>query len=388
MLPIVRFYFLYLLAAQVGFSMFMLYARQAGYSLTQLTAYGAFLYIAPITLIPLLRQLPTRRSFLISLVAIAMGMGCMSQLHRGVAWYWLTGPTVGVTMATFWVVYMIRHVTAGPERANAYNSSVIVFVLFAAGCISPLIGGAVGRVYGATGNAIASVLLLCVAATQIRSIKPRTISFRFASAWRATPRYARALLVLQGMYEALQFLYLPICTTFYLTEPMRFGVFFSAVAFVGSCANLFISRWSDRVGNRSRMIYFGCGLMIAGAATLATARGLVQWSIGAPLLHTGFTLTLPYFIAVILDAVPNTDDALVVREWGCNLGRMATVIVALLIVRATGNLQYAFFWGLVPLVGYAAVLYLAERRGLVTPVAPHIPAATTADAQAEGTATL
>ena len=191
------------------------------------------------------------------------------------------------------------------------------------------------------------------------------------------------------MYEALQFLYLPMATTRFLTEPMQFGMFFGAVAFVGSATNLVVSRWSDRAGNRSRMIYVGCGMMVVGAVGLATADGVVQWSISAPLLQTGFTLTLPYFMAVTLDAIPDADDAFVVREWGCNVGRLVSTVVVLGILKTTGNLQHAYFYALLPLIAYPALLYRAQRQGLIAAVLPkEVTAATTADVQAEVTSTL
>ncbi len=389
MLPIVRFYLLYLLGAQVGFSLLMLFARQAGFSIGQLALYSLFIYIVPVAVIPRLRRLPTRRSFALTLVLIAVAMGCMSQMHRGVGWYWAMGPIVGASMVTFWIVYMVRHVTAGPDRANAYNSSVIVFTLFGVACVSPFVAGQLGQRFGPRGVVIAALVLLGLAATQIPAIKPRTIRVRLRATWPTVPMYVRVLLVLQGMYEVLQFLFLPLCTTFYLTEPAHFGAFFSVVAFIGSSLNLLISRWSDRVGNRSRMIYLGCALMALGALGLATARDVIQWSLSAPLLQTGFTLTLPYFMAVVLDAIPDTDDAFVVREWGCNVGRLASAVVVLGILRWTGNLQDVYYWALVPLGGYAAVLWIANRRGHTVAPIPHpeLTAATTADAQAEGTST-
>ena len=388
MLPIIRFYVLYLLGAQVGFSLLMVFARNAGYTDMQLAVYGVFLYIVPVTGIPLLRRLPTRRSFALTLVLFAIAIGFMLQFHRGVGWYWLLAPVVGTSMISFWIVYLIRHVTAGPERANAYNSSVIVFTIFGVGCVAPLIAGLLASRFGSTGVVCGGLFLFGAAATQIRSIKPRTIHLRLRAAWPTVPRYAQVLLILQGMYEALQFLYLPMCTTLFLTEPMRFGMFFSVVAAISSSANILISRWSDRVGNRSRMIYIGCSLTALGAVGLATADGVMQWSLAAPLLQTGFTLMFPYFIAVTLDAVPDTDDAFVVREWGCNVGRLISVFVVLGLLRWTGNLQHAYFWALVPLAAYPAVLYVAGRRGLVVAPTPHpeLTAATAADAQAEGAA--
>ena len=61
---------------------------------------------------------------------------------------------------------------------------------------------------------------------------------------------------------------------------------------------------------------------------------------------------------------------------------MLSLGIALAFVRLAGNAQYAYFWSLIPLAGYPAVLYLAGRRGQLT-VATAPPVGVTADAEAE-----
>lgn len=372
LLPIIRYYALYLIADGVGMSLLMLFASQAGYSPAQMALYTLLYFSTPVWLIPLARRLPTRRSFLATTVLSLVGYAGMTQLPRHVGWYYAIAPLFAARMLTFWIVYMTRHMTAGQERRNAYNSSVIVAIMFGAGCVTPVIAGSVAQIAGALGVIAASVALHLVALSQVPRIKPRAIDVRLRAAWPTVPRYARTLIVLQGMYETFQFMFLPICTTTYLTEPLAFGAFFSVLVFFGSGVNLLISRWSDQVGNRSRMIYVGWCSVAVGLIGLATARTVGQWSLFTPFMLAGFAVALPYMFAILLDAVPTADDAFAVREWTVNVGRVISAAAGLLVARLTGDLQHVFWLGLGPIAVYLVVLRRAERAGRlhVPPPAP------------------
>jgi len=361
MLPIVRFAVLYLIATSVAFNLVMVFARQAGYELWQMCVYSMLAYAVPVMTIPFIRRLDTQSSFTIALATSAAGLVCLSFMQQHLAWYWIMAPCLGSKMVSFWVVYLTRQVTAGPARANAYNSSLIVAIQFGTTCITPLIAGQLGDHWGTSGVMLGGLAFGVVALTQVRPILPGTITLRLRSVWPQIPVHARLLLVFQGMIEATQYTMLPICTTTYLTSPMRFGLFFSVVALVGSTANLIIGRWSDRVGNRSRMIYIGCTIMVLGALGLSSAHDLLQWSLFAGAFQIGFTMALPYFLAVTLDASPTAEDAFVVREWSSNGGRIVTMLVGILLLSFTGEIQHVYLWVLVPLVLYMLVLRGANR---------------------------
>lgn len=385
MLPIIRFFVLYLLATGVGFSLTMMFARREGFAVWQLVAFMYCLNLTPVLLLPRIRQLPTRPSFAVAIAAVGVALVCLLRIPHGVLWYWAIGPCIGITMVTFWVVYLTRHVTAGPERANAFNSSVITAIQFGSAVFSPVIAGLLGTRWGIPGVIGGSAVLLVLCLSQLFAVEPADVPVRLRESVRALPTYARVLLYLQGMIEATQFGLLAICTTAYLTEPLPFGRFIGIVAFVGSATNLVISRWSDRAGNRSRMIYIGLGLMAVGAAGLAVVRDIRLWTLFAGCTSSGFTITLPYFMAVTLDASPTIAGALASREWICNLGRGSTFIAAMLLLWLTGDVQNTYFFVLAPIAGYAGVLFVSGRRGLLVPVGEtaRYTAAMTAETEAE-----
>lgn len=350
-----------------------LYLVGLGYRIDEIILAAMLGFSLPVALIALMRSARAKISFSTAFAAKITAYV--------IAMFWLTPSTMkliymsnALVLVFFWIPYNLEFFSFATEKNRAYSGSVAIAIYPLVGLAIPALAGYTWHLHGYTANMLVSVSILAVSIIYMlfnRAIKFRRFDYNIRESLRSLKRY-RTLFFLQGVWEASAFIGVPLLTLLFVRTELRLGVFLSYLGALSVVSTVLLSRLSDRRGERTAFIY--PALVATGAATISLcfAGTLMWWIILVGTFNFLNILSLPFLIAVALDAKVTGINMWAGRELLLNLGRTAGGAVLLLAYRYAENPRIAFAALGSALFAYALVLHLKRiyLRARIIPAQP------------------
>ena len=350
-----------------------LYLVGLGYRLDEIILAAMLGFSFPVVLIALMRRARAKISF--SLAFAAKITAYM------IALVWLNPSTMkfiyianALVLVFFWIPYNLEFFSFTTEKNRAYSGSIAIAIYPLVGLAIPALAGYTWHSHGYTANMLVSVSILAVSIIYMlsnKAIKFRRFDYDIRESLRSLKRY-RLLFFLQGVWEAAGFIGVPLLTLLFVRTELRLGIFLSYLGALSVVSTILLSRLSDRRGSRTAFIY--PALIATGVATvcLSLAGTLLWWVILAGIFNFLNIISLPFLIAVALDAKVTGINMWAGRELLLNLGRSAGGAVLLLAYRYSDNPRIAFVLLGSALFGYALALHLKRiyPRARIIPAQP------------------
>lgn len=349
-----------------------LYLLGRGFGLDEIMLGVLLAFSVPVLLIAMMRRARAKISF-----SIAFAAKITAYL---IALFWLTPHTLkfiyianALVLVFFWIPYNLEFFSFATERTRAYSGSIAIAVYPLVGLAVPAFAGYTWHSRGFKVNMIVSVAILTTSLVYMlfnKAIRFRRFDYRVGDALRSLKRY-RTLFFLQGLWESASFIGVPLLTLLFVRTEVKLGLFFSYLGALSVISTVLLSRLSDRRGSRTAFIY--PVLIAAGAATicLSIARTFTWWAVLVGIFNFLNIVSLPFLIAVALDAEVSGINMWAGRELLLNLGRTTGGVLLLLLYRQ-GNPRLAFIALGIALLAYALVLHLKRiyPRARIIPAQP------------------
>jgi MFS family permease len=277
----------------------------------------------------------------------------------------LFGALDGLTFPLFWIPFntLYFRMRKGDESAVLAGLAYLGPPLM--GIAAPLVSGFIVDTYGIIWVFWIGALILTLSGIFYLRQKSETILISLSSAWTAG-KGIKSLVFIQGFWQGVDWLCVPIITLVFLTSGVSYGGFFSVLAVVGAFATLYFCHLSDKSGNRVNYLYPSIVMTAAATVMSAFTLDLVNWVIVRGMVSFFIAVANPFTTSVVLDRVRNTEEAMYLREILLNMGRAFGAFTVIVCQLYLGGLQVAFVPSGILLLFYPVIVeYKKLYKGVV-----------------------
>lgn len=363
------FFFAWVAVEVYGKTLWLLWFKQNGASLLQLTLYFLLLFLTPVLVIKLLKhaRLPSRTSLLLGILASMLSYPLLLFLVSPVQMY-LAGILGGLGYVFFWAAYNTLFFEASHRHQYGITSGLYFLAPAMLGVGLPLFSGLVAKDLGFPVLIATAALLYIIPLALVHGLENFTVSYDIGP--RLSGIRVKTLLFLEGFFEAGVGVIVPITALRFLQQPLDLGVFFGVLAAAAGLANMMFTHYSDKFKQRKAYFYvFSIGAIVS-FITLSFIHDTFAWEVVTGITNFFVVLASAFWLALPLDHLAVPIRALMVsREFLLNLGRALGALIIVGSVAVTGNLQAGFmaigFLSLAyPITAYYQRIYRTGARGV------------------------
>ncbi len=227
--------------------------------------------------------------------------------------YYLATILSGFNVSLFYVFYNVAHFRETPKEKTGTSSSLMFSIPVLIGVVTPLLAGIVMSRYG---NLIwvFSFLFFVASVSLIKIQLNFRMRFSIKNALNEL-KPTRAYLFLEGVWEALQFGFIPFFTLKFIHTLLGYGTFLSYMALIGAVAGLLLGPLTDRLKRRAVFMYPITIFMGLITLFFIKASGdIILWIIAVGLVQFVLPLFWNVLLSLIVDIHENIELAMVGRE--------------------------------------------------------------------------
>jgi hypothetical protein len=329
-------------AEQFGWNFIFLYAFGQGFGLEGIAIYFLLEYGSCVVFIPLVRRLDIIGSMR---AGLALRIAAFAILLHFFWWgqLYIASVLLGAFVTLFWIPYNTRYLqlTEDPNRAQ---SSAALFSMFAVlGATLPVVAGILIQLYD-----FQPVLVICIAVLA----GAIAVSGKLAPAGHMDveimpmlerTRRLRPMLLAEGFWQGVFWLGVPLGLIMMVRGFGEYGAFYSLFGVLGAAASLIAGRWSDKKKARGLPIYVAAvagGIFSMAAAAFIGSPQL--WTLAMSLTYFSIYILWPFTFCVVTELSTSPAEAMTVREFLTNIGRVGGGLLVL------GSLWATRAWSLGP----------------------------------------
>ena len=308
-------------------SLFLLFLVSIkGFSMLELFAFYLPTFIAAIVLIPMFKNLNSKRSLLYTFGFVAIFYPALL-LVSGPVPLALLALFHGSTALFYWTVINTLYFDLR-KGDNAFLSSIHFGTFAAIALIFPALAGITAEGFGYASLFFLNSILVIPLLIYTAKSKIKRISYDLKQALKEVKPY-RELLFLEGFHHLTFIVLVPIFSLFFFTTPLSLGLFLSYLGAIAIVTSLIISRISDKIFKRSIFIIPISILLALLTISLAFSRDIVTWTIMVGIFSFVKQLGYPFFTVILLDTQKNTANAIAAREFIFNVARLFGALVCI-----------------------------------------------------------
>lgn len=350
-----------------GWSLMWLYWWKSGIPVPHMVlAHGSFFGVAALATV-LFRSLPVRGAMVAGLLlragSLLGGVAALSMpLLLGLA------APLGVGLFLFWVPFNIAYFSRAPREHLALSLGLLGAVFPVLNAVLPAAAGGLAASAGFLPVFGVAALLMSLGVLPLRGVPGGRVRVDLKTALRIRARW---LLLLEGGWQGVTFVAVPLFTIAFVDQPARYGLALSLFGLAGMAASLLLAWLSDRL-HRRRGILLPVTLALGAATFLSgTSATLTQWEVWNSLASFAAALAPPFTIALVLESSRSTEDAVVARELFLNLGRFGGGVAMAVFLAAGGSVPAAIagaglLFLLYPLEVVRGGFYAKPQKGAAT----------------------
>ncbi|HVZ12521.1 MAG TPA: hypothetical protein VG965_05835 [Patescibacteria group bacterium] len=272
----------------------------------------ALCFTAQSLLLLFVRKLSSKLSWKIALICVAIYI-CLIISIKSPLQFYLGSSINGFALFFFFVVYNIAHFANTPKRKRGHSSALMFAIPSAIGVVAPIIAGFFAQlnVTYLWAISLASFILSFSFINRQEDFKVNIDIRKSLNSIEAT----RALIFIEGVWEALIFAVIPIYTLYFIQKPLNYGVFASYLAVLSVIANLTLGRLTDKLQKRS-VFLFPLTIIMGVATTLFAVfpQNLTYWIIMTGVIQFLLPLFWNLTMAMVVDSHANLKLAIPGRE--------------------------------------------------------------------------
>ncbi len=333
--PFLRLYsmqFFYILTHIFGWTLAPFYFVKVGYSFLDIALYFALSFSTSMFAIMALKNSRSDKLMRAGLI-LKIVIFVMTAYIYVKPLLFISGIFWGFMSIFYWVpmnIHFFKFRTAGK---NASHVGLFFALWPILGAIIPAIAGIAAERYGMNFVFFSSALLLLPAILLSLGMKrPEALQFNFKKFTENT-KGVKSILFLQGIWEGIDWLAVPLVTLSFVSGVVDFGAFYSYLGFFGIVAFFIAGRASDKSGKRAIFLYPVTIAMALSTILSGMSSTFFAWGVFRGAVSFLVNLFSPFALTVVVDTSKNIEDSMISREFFLNFGRaLGTVIVALMLI--------------------------------------------------------
>ncbi len=323
---------------------------QQGLNFQDLILGRLILYISTLIFLLLITSLASKPAWRLALIFSFLNI-MLSIKILNIQQFYLLSSFAGISNYFFYVVYNIAHFENSPKERTGISSALMFSIISIVGLLAPALSGYIKSI-NATALWFLSGFFFVVSFSLIWLQKDFRLEYKVKDSLNEL-KATRLFIIIEGIWESLPFVVIPIYTLFFIKTPLNYGFFISYLSLVGIIANLLLGRLTDRLQKRSVFLYPITILMIVVTFLFPFAtKNLILWLI----ITGGLIFLLPIFwnvsTAFVVDTHQNLLLAIPGREILLTLGRFVGSLLVLVSFFVEKTPFYLFF-----ILGAIFILY-------------------------------
>lgn len=352
-------------AESLAWGFIYIQALAEGHGEAEIALFMAVVWSSAALTIPAMgRPVPVRGAMALGLglrafsLALAIGLASLGMLLAAAA-------VNGMFIALFWIPYnaVFFRYTSDTDRAGRSTQLFALFAVIAA--LAPLLGAQIIDRTSYTVALGAGIALLLVGACLVSTADwGARMRFRLVRSLRRG-RPLAALTGLEGLWQGVFWLVLPLGTIRMVDQVSVYGGFLAFLGIVAGVASVLAGRWSDRARDRRvPLLVSAVGVAVATVLVIPTVGNLTLWTLAVGMTSFFTYMMMAFTFTVVAELSPSFDDAMGLREFMFNAGRAGGVAVVVVAIWVYGSAWEALTVPLVVasaamvamMLGYARVL--------------------------------
>lgn len=308
------------LSEAIGYYLLFFYLYQIGHSFLEIISQSILFFSMPILYILFAKSFKTRNNIFISfglgLIAYFIVYSLLPSL-----WLYVFAILRGFVLIFFYLGYNINIFSLIKKEDSAFSAGIYYSIFYILGIILPALAGFIAESFGIKKVFIVGAILLVLPAYFATRIKNIRIDYKINDAVKSLKK-VNILIFIEGIWESVPYMAIGLYTLYFLQTPMKYGLFFSYLSFVGVIATLIFTKISDKLKKRTIFIYPLSVLLGIFTLFLFFAHDFQTWAILTGILGFLSVLTFPFMITVVLDKQRTVAEGMISRELFLNLGRV------------------------------------------------------------------
>ncbi len=333
-------HFFYVFSHVFGWTLSSLYFAKIGYSFLDIALYFALSFITGVLMVMALKKSLSSRLMRIGLVLKVIIFVLAAYVHIKPLLF-VAGLLHGLMTISYWVPMNIHFFKFRQEGKNASHTGLFFLMWPLLGAILPAFAGIAAQNYGMPFVFFLSAAILIPGLLFSYTIKQSdALIFSFKN-FTGNTKGLKTILFLQGIWEGIDWVVVPLATLAFVSTEAGFGAFYSYLGFFGIIAFFLVGRVSDRMKKRAVFLYPVTIAMAAFTVLSGLSSTFFEWGVYRGAVSFLVNLFSPFAMTIVIDMTKNIQDSMISREFFLNFGRaLGAMIVALMLVMAV-PIQYA-----------------------------------------------
>ncbi len=350
------------LGTALGSSMLYPYLLETGLSVLELLVFFAIAFFVPSAFFLFTGKINTERIMPWGILATGLGYALLGIFggYAGLAAILVLG---GACFAFFWP-QMNALWFEGRAKGNAFQSAIYYGILVTIGILGPVMGGLVVDCFGYPAVFVLAGAILGIAGVFSGKLgKGKDLKVSVKNALDAVSGF-KTLLFLES-YAMFGFLVLIfIITLEYFSDPLEYGAFLAATAFIAILLSLIFSKISDE--NKQRRMFIVLSSLGLGISLAFAAFASELWAWFAVMVTVGFFKGVfsPFPLAILLDKKKDLRAVMYGRELVFNSGRIVAAVISIGLYLLTGSVRSPLLVTGLCAIAFAVVFEFSKKKKL------------------------
>lgn len=309
----------YLAAVQLSLTILFPYLRKF-FSFPQMSLQMAIGYVLPILLLPFVRGFAIRAAILLSFVLIVFRTIYLAGVNT-VPELYIFALLSGLPNILFWIPYEILFFTKHDTTQHGRSSALYFLILSGSGIIMPVAAGFLADHWGFKLAFLISAGAMIVPFLLALKIPRQYVAVTLKESI-AHLKGVKGLILLEGFFWSIPPCIIALSLLTLTSTAGQFGAVSSIVALGALLASLPIAHSSDRMQNRTKIIY----PIYIGAAFILLALGrqtsLLWFTVFLLIFSSLRTMTQPVVNALVMDLRTDHTKLYMARQFLLSIGRV------------------------------------------------------------------
>jgi len=253
----------------------------------------------------------------------------------------ISGIMWGFMSIAYWVpmnIHFFKFRTAGKHASHVGLFFALWPIL---GAILPAIAGIAAQSYGIAFVFLASAAIMVPAIIISLSMKQSDALYFDFKKFTANTKGVKTILFLQGIWEGIDWLAVPLVTLSFVSGIADFGAFYSYLGVFGIFAFFIAGKASDKSGKRAIFLYPVTVAMAMCTILSGLSATFFAWGVLRGAVSFLVNLFSPFAMTVVVDTSKSIEDSMISREFFLCFGRaLGTSLVALMLAMSV-PIQYS-----------------------------------------------
>ena len=341
--PFLRLYsmqFFYILAHVFGWTLSSFYFVKSGYSYIDIALYFALSFMVSLVAIMAMKHSRSDKLMRTGLI-LKMAIFIITAYIYVKPLLFISGMLWGMMSIFYWVPMNIHFFKFRKEGKNASHTGLFFVMWPILGAILPAIAGIAAEKYGISFVFFSAAALMIPAIILSWGMKQSEALYFDFKKFTENTKGVKTILFLQGIWEGIDWLAVPLVTLSFVSGAVDFGAFYSYLGFFGIAAFFIAGKASDKMKRRAIFLYpvtiaMALSTILSGLATTFFAWGAFRGAVS-------FLVNLfsPFALTVVVDTSKNIEDSMISREFFLNFGRALGSMIVVLMLAASIPIQHA-----------------------------------------------